>query len=233
MAVIDDMGCCDSKGGEKLAADTEYKPPVPKVNQPQNDQSVTDETPAAEKLPAPTALILHVNAESKPRFSQVFRVLAQNINIQQRETRDLATVKGVVIKRYPVAEINGKVMSGEKVIGRYLAQMQGLYPTGPAQVYLCESLIDQIEDMWKSLQKQDDSALYQAAELLQGIEKRLETRYFGGDKPGYADVVVFCFLVTFFLGEEVRVARAGAVPMKLQNLVTDLKTRPFFNPPRP
>lgn len=175
-------------------------------------------------------LILHTNSQSALRFERVFSVLAGNTRIERKVTPDLGTI-GVLIKRYPVAEINGKFLTGERVIARYLAQQHALYPIGPVQIYECESLVEQLEDMWKSLDKADDQSVYTAAELLQAVERRLkpEQKYYGGDKPNYADVVVFCFLTTFFLNDTVREDREGAVPKRLRDLVELLKVQPLFN----
>ena len=98
------------------------------------------------------------------------------------------------------------------------------------EIYECESLVEQLEDMWKALGKGDDESVYQTAQLLQAVEKRLKPgqKCYGGDKPNYADVVVFCFLTTFFLSDSVKEEREGAVPQQLKDLVEYLKAQPLF-----
>ena len=248
------MGCCEggdrnkqaqtkdpnegNNPGGKTERPSQTAKPQPEVRpqpQPKSEVSTKPQTKPevspkpAEVPPQPASFILHTSSQSALRFERVFRVLAGNTRIERRVTQNLSTI-GALITRDPVAETNGKFLSGERVIARYLAQQHALYPVGPVQIYECESLVEQLEDMWKSLEKGDDEAVYTAAELLQAVERRLkpEQKYYGGDKPNYADVVVFCFLSACFLSEAVREVREGAVPQRLIRLMEQLKTQPLF-----
>jgi hypothetical protein len=238
------MGCCEGKAtlppDEKATNTPEAQANVQQAGTAKEEEKKKEPITApkliqAEAKNAPATLILHINSDSTPRFIQVFHVLDGGAKIDQRVTPDLSTIHAV-IKRYPTAEINGKVLSGEKVIARYLAQQRGLYPIGPVAIYECESLVEQLEDMWKVLARADNKSVfqsvYQSAQLLQAVEKRLKPgqKYYGGDKPNYADVVVFCFLTTFFLSDSVKEEREGAVPQRLKGLVEHLKAQPLFKP---
>lgn len=216
------MGCCSSRGRDGKAEEGNDK--GKNREEVRGEEVKLKSTNAKTSLQASKGLILHVNPASAPNFSQVFRLLAGNLTIEQRPTPDLSSIPGLAIKQYPVAEINGKVLSGERVIARYLAQQQGLYPIGATGIYECESLVELVEDSWKLLATGDETCIYQVAEILQDVERRLKHRYFGGENPNYADIVVFCFLTTFYLHEEVREEREGAVPVRLKCLVDDLKT---------
>lgn len=234
------MGCCAGKA-ELPSDDKAEKAPgtqasVPKPTTAKAEEKKKEPTAAAKPVQAEAkkplvALILHTNTDSSPRFIQVFHILTGVAKIEQRVTPDLSTINAI-IKRYPAAEISGKVLTGERVIARYLAQQRGVYPIGPVEIYECESLVEQLEDMWKALAKGDDESVYQTAQLLPAVEKRLKPgqKYYGGDKPNYADVVVFCFLTTFFLSDSVKEEREGAVPQRLKGLVEHLKGQPLFKP---
>lgn len=232
------MGCCEGKAilppDDKAAKSPETQANVQQTSTAKEEEKKKEPVTApkpiqAEVKNAPATLILHTNSDSTPRFIQVFHLLAGVAKIEQRVTPDLSTIHAV-IKRYPTAEINGKVLSGERVISRYLAQQRGLYPIGPSAIYECESLVEQLEDMWKALTKGDDESVYQSAQLLQAVEKRLKPgqKYYGGDKPNYADVVLFCFLTTFFLSDSVKEEREGAVPQRLRSMMEHLKAQPLF-----
>ena len=236
------MGCCQDRGASeelKDAASLPPKPAGPPATKAPGSEPAGAKPPAAAAKPAAPAekkpdppkneAVIHLKPGSSARLLKVYQVLAGDAKVVLRETADLRTISAR-IPRYPTAEYKGQILSGEKVIARYLAQTNNLYPRTPEEVYECESLVDQINDMWMGLSTVNADTLYQQAELLGAIERRLKqgSKFFVGPKNSMADVFVFCFLMEFYLNDSVKDKMANAVPKRLQDFVTEAKNNPLF-----
>lgn len=119
------------------------------------------------------------------------------------------------LKLHPVLEYQGRCLSGEIAILQYVARMEGYYPhIDPWEVYLTESLISEVFDLWSLVQEDSvDTAL----SFLPQIEKRLSpgSRFFGGKVPSIADIVLFDFLRRNCGGD-----RRKMLPPRLATFVT-------------
>lgn len=201
------MGCCNSSPESSEAV---LKPGAIGRTQAEADPS----SAANGSTEAPFDVTLHVQPGQPYLFLRVIELLAgqSSVALSLVETADLTTLATGVV-RYPVACCKLGTVSGERVVPRFLAQMAKLYPQTPEDVYLCESLVEQVSDMWKTLSKDQHGDLMRVqAELLHPIAARLKEAYFVGGQPSLADVFVFFFLEDCYLSK----GQAALVPSRLQ-----------------
>lgn len=177
---------------------------------------------------APVDVTLHVKPGEPYLFMRVVELLAahSNVALAQAETSDLTTLRSGVI-RYPAANCKLGVISGERVIPRFLAQMAKLYPQTSEDVYLCESLVEQVSNMWKTLsQDKHGDMIKTQAELLHPIAARLKETYFVSGQPSLADVFVFFFLEDCFLSK----GQTALVPERLQVFHSAFQSSALYQP---
>ncbi len=145
----------------------------------------------------------------------------QRINFQQFHEIKESLPLGCV----PVIEIDGKHYTQCNAMNRYFGKKAGLYPDDPWQAFLCDEILELLEDASNALGKTfglEAEALKQAREnvaagiftkLLKLLSERLEDaggHYFAGGKLSMADLKVF---------EWVRILQSGMFDHIPQDLV--------------
>jgi len=215
------MGCCNST--------SESNEEVLKPGSAGRAKAEADLPMAANgSTETPFDVTLHLKPGEPYLFLRVVELLAVHSNVAwtQVETADLRVLATGVI-RYPAACCKLGVVSGERVVPRFLAQMAKLYPLHPEDVYLCESLVEQVSDMWKTLSRDKHGDLMRVqAELLHPIAARLKEAYFVGGQPSLADVFVFFFLEDCYLSK----GQAALVPDRLQVFHSAFQSSALYQP---
>jgi len=150
-------------------------------------------------------------------------------------------------EQLPVLDIDGHLLVQSRAALRYLCQIHSLYPTSAKDIYLLESLCDEIEDLRTPLLeltfKKDLEGLNKrynndVAKMLPNLQSRLirngsKAGLFVGGKATMADFAVFEFLWDYFLMAGKRESRGVAVERfpkllafaeKMQRLSPSLET---------
>ena len=106
----------------------------------------------------------------------------------------------------PVIEINGVVYTQCNAMNRYFAKQAGLYPSDPWQAFLCDEVLEMIEDMSLALNrtfgKKGDELKVAREKVVNGpytrglqtLDKRLEAaggEYFSDQRFTVADIKVY------------------------------------------
>lgn len=109
----------------------------------------------------------------------------------------------------PTVEMNGGVYSQSNAMNRYFGRLAGLYPEDPWQAFLCDEVMDAIEDLLHLLVRtfgmQDDELKAAREELVDGaftkylntLNARLEAaggEYFADGRLTVADLKVFVWI---------------------------------------
>lgn len=212
------MGCCNSVSESDEAV---LKPGGMTRSNAETDSSNAKNSETFE-------ITLHVKPGEKYLFESVLDLLAAKLNasVVQVETEDVSGLtSGVVI--HPAVSCKYGVVSGERVIPRFLAQMGDLYPATVEDVYLCESLVEQVCDMWRAISSDPQGQMVgMQAEMLHPIAARLRETYFVGHKPSLADIFVYFFIDDCFLSKD----RADLVPERLQVFHSAFQSSPLYQP---
>lgn len=128
-------------------------------------------------------------------------------------------------EQLPVLEMDGHLLAQSRAALRYVCQVHGLYPTALKDIYLTESLCDEIEDLRTPLLeltfKKNIEALNKryntdVAKHLPALQNRLtrntaKSGFFIGGKVTMADFAVFELLWDYFLMEGKRETRGTAI----------------------
>jgi len=109
----------------------------------------------------------------------------------------------------PVAEINGVAHTQCNAMNRYFGKLAGLYPSDPWQAFLCDEVLEIIEDasvaLSPTIRLQGEKQKKAREELAQGLytrilktlDKRLQAgggRYFADGRLTMADIKVFLWI---------------------------------------
>lgn len=142
-------------------------------------------------------------------------------------------------EQLPVLDIDGHLLAQSRAALRYLCQVHSLYPTTSKDIYLLESLCDEIEDLRTPLIeltfKKDLEGLNKrynndVAKMLPNLQSRLvrnssKAGFFVGNRVTMADFAVFEFLWDYFLMEGKREHRGTGLERvpKLQAFAEKMK----------
>jgi glutathione S-transferase len=117
--------------------------------------------------------------------------------------------EGTPLNAVPTVEINGVSYTQCNAMNRYFGKQAGLYPTDPWQAFLCDEVLEMIEDMSLAARRTfglDGDELVEAREKLmsgpfkrglQMLAKRLEaagSEWFAENKFTVADIKVFIWI---------------------------------------
>ena len=135
----------------------------------------------------------------------------ERLSFQQiREIKDSLPLGAV-----PVIDIDGETYTQGNAMNRYFGKQSGLYPDDPWQAFLCDEVMDMVEDASNALGKTfglEGEAFKQAREnlasgiltaILKLLDKRLQAAgglYFAANKLSMADLKVFELLRTLTSG---------------------------------
>lgn len=115
----------------------------------------------------------------------------------------------------PVIEIDGETYTQGNAMNRYFGKQAGLYPDDPWQAFLCDEVMDIIEDSSNAMgktfglkgdafkQAREELAAGKLSAILKLLDKRLEAAggfYFAANKLSMADLKVFELLRTLISG---------------------------------
>jgi glutathione S-transferase len=117
--------------------------------------------------------------------------------------------EGTPLNALPVAEINGVVYTQCNAMNRYFGKLAGLYPTDPWQAFLCDEILEVMEDashaFSKTLRMQGDELKAARENLTDGmftrclklLDKRLKAaggQYFADQRFTMADLKVYLWV---------------------------------------
>ena len=112
----------------------------------------------------------------------------------------------------PILEYGDKKLVCPRAILQFIARLHNMYPKDPTEIYLTESIIEQIDDIMNAtletmVTKSDPEFLEQYKEKklpskLKVMEQRLQkstTDYFVGESVGLADISIVTFVYYYFM----------------------------------
>lgn len=138
---------------------------------------------------------------------------------------------GTPLNALPVAELKGETYTQSNAMCRYFGKLVGLYPTDPWQAFLCDEVIEIVEDgvnaLSKTLRLQGDELKTAREELVHGmyarclklLDKRLEAaggKYFADQRFTVADLKTYIWL---------RRLKSGAIEHVPTDLVDKISPR--------
>lgn len=116
---------------------------------------------------------------------------------------------GTPLNALPVFEINGVAYTQSNAMCRYAGKLAGLYPEDPWQAFLCDEVMDIVEDavlaFGRTMRLEGDELKSARTALVDGmytrclqlLDKRLEAaggQYFAGDRLTVADLKAYVWL---------------------------------------